>query len=185
MDARAFALMMTIALLPGCSILNGASPLPARISDEEHVQLSEGWARFVSDPGSVDRTTLLDTILLTQSWHKGVDRLYLVAERDVGATRVITETQFERTRPELDTFTVRFIDRDGRLLREDVYGREAIDAAIALAMTNESAEPADGEEPAAFLDRQMRIAERDARMARVQALFAPESRTTAAPEGAR
>lgn len=171
MDARAFALMITSVLLPGCSILGGGSPLPVRLSDQEQAEFSEGWARFVSNLGSVDRTTILDTILLTQSWYKGVDRLYLIAERDVGDTRVITETQFERTRPELDTFTVRFIAKDGRLLREDVYGRDAIEAAIALAMTSDSTEPLPNEDTVQFLDRQLRLAERDARMARVGEFF--------------
>lgn len=167
-------LAVGLLLLAGCTGL-GVKPMPEPLSPEAQQRYEYGWEHLVASVESADRVTLLDTILLAQLWHAGVDRLSLVAEKEVGDVTVVMQSHYLRTAPEEGTFSVAFVAADGTILREEVYAVWEMDDAINLVMTPE--DDIENESPEERAVRQARLLEKERRLGAVSALF-PEPPTS-------
>lgn len=155
-------------ILGGCAF-GPIVPMPRRLPPQVQASVDYGWDHLVAAGAAVNHEGLLDAILLHEVWHRGVDRLHLTSEKQVGDTRVILETEFVREQPESDRFTIRFVAGDGTLYREDVFTRADLECAMeAYATPDEISSEASSAE---WTAHQVRVAERDARFARGRELF--------------
>lgn len=170
MFARLVTMAVALAFLPGCSFLDG-KPMPERLSEEAQARCDYGWEYFVANQPVVEHATLLDTMLMRQVWHRGVDRLYLRSEKQAGDVLVVMETRFERIRPDGDDFSVTLFDTSGRTLRAERFTRQEIEAAIELVGTPSVEDVLPDETPEEYEARMARLAELQARMQRVHEVF--------------
>lgn len=160
---------MLLVSVAGCTL--AVKPMPTRLAAEEQQACDDGWQRLVDAGGELEHTTLLDTVLLMQLWHHGVDRLQLRSEKQVGDALVVMETGFDRADPDGDVFVVTFYDAQQRMIRQEAFASNELDAAVALYMTPEG--EIEGESEAERQERKARLAERDERWARVRQVFPP------------
>jgi hypothetical protein len=163
-----FAIVSAVLALGGCTGL-AVKPMPERLAAEEQQAYDYGWQHLTTMQSEVDRTALLDTILVGKLWHQGVDRLQLRSEKQVGDVLVVMETDFDRADPEGDVFVVSFYDTQQRVLRQEAFAAGELDAAVALYMTLEG--EIEGEREAERQEREARLVERDERWARVRQVF--------------
>ena len=157
-------------LTSGCACFS-IKPMPDRLSDEAQRQLDYSWEHLVAHEADVERTTLLDVVLVMQAWHQGVDRLYLRSEKHVGNMLVIMETDFDRADPDGDVFAVSFLDPSGDVVRRETFTPAELDDTLCLFMTPEG--EVEGETAADREQRLARVAEKQVRWARVQQVFPP------------
>lgn len=160
----------------GC--LAAYEPMPQRLSPEGQTQVDEGWSRVVAAREKVDRQLLLDTIILEQLWHSGVDRLDLTVEKDVGDATVRMVTHFRREKPEADRFTVTYLDRAGSILREESFTREEIHRTAEELMIDPMTAPPiiDGDPtPEQLAQAKAAQARQRERIARVQSVFSMDA----------
>ena len=177
---RLILLTTASVLLSGCASF-GVKPMPQRLCEEEQKRYEFGWDHLVALGPQVEHTALLDTILVGRAWHEGVDKLVLHSEKRVGEIRVVMETQFDRSSPEDDIFSVAFYDAQGRILRQDRFTPAEIDDAVALYLTPDG--QVENETPAEREQRLARLAERAGRLQRVEEVFPtpPEFNEATAP----
>lgn len=168
MFRQQLALTVVVTALTGCGTF-GVKPIPVRLSEAGQQRYEYGWDHLVALGPQVGRTALLDTLLIGQAWHMGVDRLYLRSEKQVGDVRVVMETQFDRALPEDDMFAVTFYDAEDRVERREVFTPAEFDDALALYQTPTG--DVENETPAEREQRLARLAERDARLMRVSEVF--------------
>ena len=168
-DGRAFVLRMTLFVAAtGCSGLS-VKPMPERLNQKSQQACDSGWQHIVAGEAAVERQALLDAILVHQVWHRGVDRLHLRSEKQVGNTLVIMESDYDRADPDGDVFTVSVIDAQRGLLRREEFSAADVDAAICLYMTPDG--DIEGESAAERQDRLARLAEKQARLERALQVF--------------
>jgi hypothetical protein len=109
----------------GCGPLQ--APLPARLDDEQQKAINESWDKALSPVNRFDNQSLLDILITTSAYQVGVDKLEFRSEKNFSGGVVVMEVRFERLAPERDLFTVTVQDRQGKVLRQDRYGREQIE----------------------------------------------------------
>lgn len=173
------AIVSAVLVLGGCTGL-AVKPMPERLAAQQQQAYDYGWQHLTTEQSEVDRTALLDTILVGQLWHQGVDRLQLRSEKQVGDVLVVMETDFDRADPDGDVFVVTFYDAQQRMLRQEAFASEEMDAAVALYMTPDV--EIEGESEAERQERKARLAERDERWARVQQVFPRPPEPSEQPE---
>ncbi|WP_171472215.1 hypothetical protein [Frigoriglobus tundricola] len=111
--------------LAGCGPLQ--APLPARLDDGQQKAVNESWEQTLSPVDRFSKQSLLDFLLLTNTYQFGVDKLEFRSEKSFSGGVVVMEVRFDRSSPERDLFTVTVQDRPGKVLRQERYGREQIE----------------------------------------------------------
>lgn len=112
-----------------------ATPSVERLSDEEQQRVDDAWANLLTQPEPVERSLLLDCILVKALHQYGVDHLLLLSEKRVGDELVVMEVRFDRQDPEGDAFAITHVDADGYEIRRETFTRDDIDARLAFLFT--------------------------------------------------
>lgn len=116
---RAITIASLIAPLVGCGPL--VTPMVVRLTEENQARVDESWVNMFSPPQRLDRTLLLDTLVMNQMHERGVDELRLVSKKRVGDALVVMEVDFNRLEPDFDAFTVTYINAPGMEARRERY----------------------------------------------------------------
>lgn len=109
----------------GCGPLQ--TPLPSRLNDEQQKSINESWDKSLSPVDRFNNQSLLDILMATGAYQLGVDKLEFRSEKSFSGGVVVMEVRFERLAPERDQFTVTVQDRQGKVIRQERYGREQIE----------------------------------------------------------
>jgi hypothetical protein len=117
---------LSIFLLSGCGPM-GSGPMPPRLQADEQKQVDASWDQALTPVDKLNRQALLDTLILSQAYQAGVDRLTFRSEKFCAAGTVIMEIHFDRAKPDLDRFDFRIVARDGRIVRELTYNRQEVE----------------------------------------------------------
>jgi hypothetical protein len=169
------------ALLTGCNAPFGIVPMPQRLDPGQQQRYEYGWDHFVQLAPTVERGAILDTLLFSQGWYTGVDRLYLVSEKQVGDVVVIMQSRFDRSRPDEDLFSVTFYDQKRDVVvRLEEFTPGEMQEAYDLYLTPEG--ESECESPEARAERMARLEEKNARLRRVEELFPQPPQAEPAPE---
>ncbi len=148
-----------------------AVPMVERLDSPAQAKVDGVWGVLLDSQAPVDRTLLLDIVLLHQLHQLGVDSLHLTSTKRVADGYIEMQVRFERDQPELDEFSVTHFHADGREIRRERYARADIEERIAFftgsTMVDETATPEAREA------QEHRNAERDARMQEIEALVRP------------
>lgn len=175
------------SLAAGCNGL-GVKPMPDRLGEEQQLVQDYGWAHLLLLGDEVDRQALMDAVLMKQLWHRGVDSLRMVSERQVDDVLIVMESRFDRASPDGDEFVITFYDAAGMPFRAERYSGDELDAAMALYMSGFSHPPdgSDGDLSPGELDQQeLARLELESRLARMEEIFpepefaVPDGRPTA------
>jgi hypothetical protein len=103
-----------------------------RLPEEQQKEVDSAWDNMLRPPDRLDRVLLLDTILSSQLWQLGIDRLDLTSEKRYADGWIRMEVRFDREHPELDEFALTLLDKTGRQLRRERYTREEVDERFAF-----------------------------------------------------
>lgn len=122
-------LSICVFSLVGCGPMSNG-PLPPRLEPEQQKSVNDSWEKAVNPPDHLDRQAILDTLILTQAYQLGVDRLSFHSEKDFSGGVVIMEIHFDRTKPKDDRFEVTIQDKAGKKLREIRYNRAEVELAF-------------------------------------------------------
>ncbi len=173
-------------------------PLVWRLDLERQAKVNEVWEDMFATPDRLDRTLLLDVLLVSRLFQRGVDHLHMVSEKQVGDGLVVMVVQFDREVPENDSFTVTYLDPDGMEVRQECFTRDEVVDRMEFLFTpieliaarDSDGQPIDGHgidgdsldttspDRCAKLERryeewEQRREERKARMAEIKAIVAP------------
>lgn len=120
--------LVLVSLLP---VLGSCGPMTApmapRLDDEVQRRVDAGWEKALSPVARLDHQSLLDVFIGTGAYQLGVDKLTLLSEKRYSAGLVVMEVHFDRRTPAEDLFEVRVLDPNGKLLRQERYGREEVE----------------------------------------------------------
>lgn len=117
---------MLAVVIAGCGPLT--RPMVQRLSEEDQAKVDEVWKNIFTPTDRTDHTLLLDIMLHYQLFQLGVDRLSLTSEKRFDGGTAIMAVRYDREHPELDAFTFHCVDAKGRLIRQERYTREEVDA---------------------------------------------------------
>jgi hypothetical protein len=115
------------ALLVGASCGPLRAPMATRLDDDVQKRVDEAWDKALSPVGRLDRQRLLDVLVGTEAYQRGVDKLTFRSEKRCAAGRVVMEVHFDRAAPARDRFEVLVLGPDGAELRRETYGREEVE----------------------------------------------------------
>ncbi len=115
-------------LLAGCRPMT--APMVERLDDDTQAVVDYGWNNMLSPPDRLDRTLLLDAVVLVQLYQLGVDRLTLFSEKDVMDGVVTMEIIFDRQKPEEDRFSIVYLAHDATELRAEDFSREEVEDSV-------------------------------------------------------
>ncbi len=167
-----------LSTLAGCNGL-GVKPMPERLGEEEQLVQDDGWAHLLLLGDEVDRQALMDAVLMKQLWHRGVDTLRMVSERQVDDVLIVMESRFDRASPDGDEFVITFYDAAGMPFRMESYSGDELNAAMALYMSGFRQPPDGGDadlSPGELEQHELARLELESRLARVEEIFPePES----------
>jgi hypothetical protein len=102
-------------------------PMPVRLNDESQLKIDEAWNKALSPITKHDHQTLLDLLIMTGAYQNGVDDLTLRSTKRFQGGLVVMELHFDRLLPNNDRFVVQVLDTQGKLLRQENYGRAEIE----------------------------------------------------------
>ena len=117
--------MCALSLVQGCRPL--MSPMPVRLEDEQQKSINESWEKTLVPVDRFDSQTLLDIFLATNAYQCGVDKLEFLSEKRYSGGTIVMEIHYDRLFPEKDRFTVKILDSQGKILRQESYDRKQID----------------------------------------------------------
>jgi hypothetical protein len=144
---RVTAMAIVSAGLGGCVM----PPVVGKLSPEDQAAVDAAWNRMFDPVHRLDRTALLDAVLLGNLWFPigaGQDRATMRAEKDFAGGTVVTELRHDRAAPQNDTYTVTVFDRSRRVVRrESWYRAELENAAGGLSQLKARKAPEDGRLP--------------------------------------
>ncbi|HPD29160.1 MAG TPA: hypothetical protein PLL20_04140 [Phycisphaerae bacterium] len=174
---------VSVILILGVLGCEGPLTVPAveRLEPEGQKTVDESWLNMLSPPERLDRSLLLDTVLTNHFHQRGVDRLNLTSEKDVWGGRVIMTVYYDRAHPAFDSFTVAYIDAQGRERRRERYTFEEVKGRVAE-LVGTASEP--GAQPAATpeeIERQRKAEEEMANRLARQILIRAATRPAAQP----
>jgi hypothetical protein len=98
-----------------------------RLDEAAQKQVDEAWERALSPVNRLDHQLLLDVFLGTGAYQRGVDKLYFRSEKRYSGGLVVMEVHFDRATPADDRFEVKVHDLNGKLVRQERYGREEVE----------------------------------------------------------
>jgi hypothetical protein len=107
----------------------GSGPMPPRLEADEQKKIDEAWDNALTPVDKLDRQATLDTLIVSQAFQAGVDRLEFRSEKKFSGGLVFMEIQFDRTKPNDDRFEVTIRDPAGKELRHLVYNRTEVETA--------------------------------------------------------
>ena len=113
-----------LALVAGCGPT--MYPMIDRLPEEAQKQVDDSWGNMFTPPDRLDRTLLLDVLLVNQFHQRGVDRATMVSEKDIGARRAVMTMRFDRRNAAFDEFTISLVDDQGRECRRERYTADEI-----------------------------------------------------------
>jgi hypothetical protein len=103
-----------------------AVPMVSRLGPEEQEQVEQSWDNMLMPADRLDRTLLLDTIIVLELHTRGVDRLRMTSEKFIDGAMVRMEVIFDRDNPDGDAFVLSVLDDDGNELRYESYSSDEI-----------------------------------------------------------
>jgi hypothetical protein len=171
-------LMILATMASGCGPM--LMPMTYPLSEQEQKTVDGMWKNMLSPVTRLDRQTLLDAILVNMVFQLGVDRLHMVAEKQVARGKVVMVIDCDRAKPAGDQFALTVVDEQGRTLRQERYTRDEVEAsAKALTPYQSLSAPAEREgavtRPEA-IEAQRKRAEYRRRMKAVEAATQPAGR---------
>jgi hypothetical protein len=98
-----------------------------RLNEEEQKQIDESWDKALSPIDRLDHNALLDAMVVTGAYQRGVDRLMFYSEKSHKGGKVVMEIYFERASPDKDRFEIHFFDLSGKMIRHERYERQEVD----------------------------------------------------------
>jgi hypothetical protein len=122
------ALALAAVTLVGCGPM-GSGPMPPRLEPDEQKKIDDAWDQALTPVDHLDRQATLDTLIVSQAFQAGVDRLEFRSEKKFSGGVVVMEIHFDRARPNDDRFEVSVRDPAGKELRRLVYTRAEVEAA--------------------------------------------------------
>jgi hypothetical protein len=176
MSALRLSLVLVCLFSIGCGRVMPV-PMVDRLEPEKQFEVDVAWHNMLTPPDRLDRTLLLDVLLLHQFHAHGVDRLRLTSEKWLVGGVVVMEVVFERDDPARDAFWVTYQDDSGNVLRQERYSRVDIEERLEFAFGDGLIiGDEDEEDPEIEALRAQRAAEREARMEEIQAATQPAVR---------
>lgn len=112
-------------LCVGCGPLT--MPMPARLDADSQERIEESWNNAFTPTDRLSSQALLDTLMVTQGFQVGVDRLFMRSEKRCNAGLVVMEIAFDRLHPAPNTFTVTLLSATGEILRNHSYTGEHVE----------------------------------------------------------
>jgi hypothetical protein len=101
-----------------------------RVAPEEQEQIDAGWNNLLTPTGRADRQLLLDVLLSTEWYEKGVDHLQFRSEKKLAAGgTVVMEVSCDRGNPDGDRLVIEVYDKSAQLVRRERYTLDEVDAA--------------------------------------------------------
>jgi hypothetical protein len=98
-----------------------------RVDDDTQKRIDEAWENALAPVDRLDHQQLLDVMIATGAYQRGVDKLAFRSEKRFTGGTVVMEVTFDRAEPDKDRFVVTVSDKAGKQMRQDVYGREAVE----------------------------------------------------------
>jgi DNA repair protein RadC len=114
-----------LVLLAGCGPMQ--TPLPPRPSDEDQRSINQAWESVLAPMDRYGNQAWLDILMVTQAYQAGVDKLEFRSEKTFSGGSVVMEAHYDRLAAERDRFAVTVLDPQGKVLRQETYGREQVD----------------------------------------------------------
>jgi hypothetical protein len=105
----------------------GPSPLPARLDDAVQKSIDDSWSQALTPVNHLDHQALLDTLLFTQAYQFGVDKVSFRSEKKVNQGTVVMEIEFDRLNPDQDRFEVTVLGPNQAKVRQEKYQRKEIE----------------------------------------------------------
>jgi hypothetical protein len=121
----AFLVCALVLLTSSCGPLQ--APLPVRLDDDSQNKVDQAWEKALAANPPVGNQALLDALLLSHAYQGGVDRLQFRSEKEFSGGLVIMEVEYDRRAPDKDRFDVQVVNKAGKALRVERYGRVQID----------------------------------------------------------
>jgi hypothetical protein len=109
----------------GCGPLR--VPMAPRVDDDTQKRIDEAWENALAPTDRFDHQLLLDVLIGTGVYQRGVDKLTFRSEKRFSGGTVVMEIMFDRAEPDKDRFEVTISDKGGKQLRKEVYGREEVE----------------------------------------------------------
>lgn len=127
MRKRIFA-AIALAVIPlvGCGPM-GSGPMPPRLEADEQKKIDDAWENALAPVDHLDRQAVLDTLIVSQAFQAGVDKLEFRSEKKFTGGLVVMEIHFDRTKPNDDRFEITIRDAAGKELRHLVYNRTEVE----------------------------------------------------------
>jgi hypothetical protein len=122
------ALALAIVPLVGCGPM-GSGPMPPRLDADEQKKIDDAWDNALTPVDNLDRQATLDTLIVSQAFQAGVDRLEFRSEKKFTGGLVVMEIHFDRAKPNDDRFEVTVRNQAGKELRHLVYNRTEVETA--------------------------------------------------------
>ena len=119
--------VVCVVTAAGCGPLT--MPMPARLEPSAQSAIDDAWDKAFAPADRLSSQALLDTLMTTQGYQVGVDRLLMRSEKRCAAGVIVMEIQFDRLLPAQDTFTVTLLNKSGKVVRHESYSREMIESA--------------------------------------------------------
>jgi hypothetical protein len=120
------ALALAIVPLVGCGPM-GSGPLPPRLEADEQKKIDDAWDNALAPVDHLDRQAVLDTLIVSQAFQAGVDRLEFRSEKKFSGGLVVMEIHFDRTKPHDDRFELTIRDTADKEVRHVVYNRSEVE----------------------------------------------------------
>jgi hypothetical protein len=163
-------LVIGVISLVGCGPM-GTSPMPPRLEADQQKNIDDSWEKAVNPHDQLDRQAILDSLILTQAYQVGVDRLHFRSEKAYSRGIVIMEIHYDRAKPNEDRFEITIQDNDGKPLRELTYNRSEIELASKELIDPRFAAPRGPNDPPLGPEDEKKRAEIQKRKAVVEAIF--------------
>ena len=103
------------------------SPMPPRLDADGQKQIDDAWDQALTPVNKYDGQALLDLLVTTQAYQFGVDSLSFRSEKTFSGGKVLMEIAFDRSKPGADRFAVTILDKAGKILRTETYGRDQVE----------------------------------------------------------
>jgi hypothetical protein len=153
----------------GCGPMR--QPMAERLDKKAQQKVDEAWESALSPVNRLDHQPLLDVFVGTGAYQRGVDKLNFRSEKRFSGGTVVMEVMFEREFPDKDRFEVTVLDRQGKQLRREVYGRKEVEQTYKdLWKQHRKPEPEEEQNPEAA-EKVRKYKETEARWKEIQKFF--------------
>jgi hypothetical protein len=137
---------LTIIAFVGCGPM-GSGPMPPRLEADEQKKIDDAWEQALTPVDKLDRQATLDTLIMTQAFQAGVDRLMFHSEKKFSGGMVVMEIHFDRDKPNDDRFEMTVRDAAGKELRRLVFHRTEVETAYRELNDPRYTQPANANQP--------------------------------------